>query len=76
MSIGMSHTTSSRIQVEVGVHYVARLLEDKQFQGGQIVMFPTQLLILFPRSIINYCIAREKSLESALIIAKGKFLVI
>ena len=72
----MSHTTSFGIQVEVRVHCIDGLLEDKQFQGGRIVMSPTQLVILFSRSIINYCIAREKSLESALIIGKEKLLVI
>ena len=62
--------------MDVGVHCIDGLLEDKQFQGEWIVMSPTQLVILFSRSIINYCIAREKSLESALIIGKEKLLVI
>ena len=34
----MSRTSSFGIQVEVGVHCVAGLLEDKQSQGGRTVM--------------------------------------
>lgn len=43
--IGMPNTSSFGIHVEVGVHGVARLLEDKQSRGGGMIVSPVLLAL-------------------------------
>ena len=54
----MSHTSSFGIQVEVGVHCIAGLLEDKQSRGGRTVMSPFFLALEF-QGLVYYCDPRR-----------------
>ena len=63
----MPHASSFGIQVEVGVHCVAKLLEDKPSRGGRIVMSTFSLASEF-EGLAYYCDPRR-----LIIVNKGYF---